>query len=96
MKLKVNKFMRKVWSGYLADQLHMKEESPDLWDYIIEIDEDEIEDDINNYLYDTLPDNETTKELREIYKLIWDEIDFTYLKNCAYAVYKKDKGRQEK
>ena len=92
-KKHLDKFMQKHWAGYLADW------QKDQWDEDVT---SSLPDDnmltplgTEELVYDFIGNVEENKEVKDIYPLIWDSIDWKKLTKDAIRIAKKECREKE-
>lgn len=79
MSIQLKNFMSKNWAGMLADEQIMAWKDPDIWGYNYQMDADHAEESVRCYLSDI----EENEELKDVYRLIINGVDWEALKEEA-------------
>lgn len=76
MKTELRNLISKHWAGMLADEQIMAWKDPDIQGYNYQMDVDHVEERVRYYLSNV----EENEELKDVYRLIIDDVDWEALK----------------
>ena len=82
MNTQLRNLMSKYWAGTLASEQIMAWNDPDIWGYNYQMDADHAEESVRYFLSDV----EENEELKDVYRLIIDAVDWEELKEEAVKI----------